>query len=72
MSEKTYQINRDTVPNRAKDYYENNKRLREQARVKHRNLYLEDKNKREYNGNKYHNMSEERKQKLNKYQKKLS
>ena len=46
MSEKTYQINRDTVPNRAKDYYENNKRLREQARVKHRNLYLEDKNKR--------------------------
>ena len=47
MSEKTYQINRDTVPNRAKDYYENNKRLREQARVKHRNLYLEDKNKRQ-------------------------
>ena len=36
--------------NRAKDYYENDEeRLREQARDKHRNLFEEEKNKkREY------------------------
>ena len=34
-----YQRNRDVILNRAKDYYENdNKRLREQARDKYRNL----------------------------------
>ena len=34
-----YQRNRDVILNRAKDYYENDKkRLRKQARDKHRNL----------------------------------
>ena len=34
-----YQINRDVILNRAKDYYENDKeRLRERARDKHRNI----------------------------------
>ena len=45
-----YQRNRDVILNRAKDYYENDKeRLREQARVKYRNISEEEKNKkREY------------------------
>ena len=51
MSESTYlayyQRNRDVILNRAKDYYENDKkRLREQARDKHRNLCEEEKNKK--------------------------
>ena len=37
-----YQKNRDVILNRAKDYYENDKkRLRKQARDKHRNLSQE-------------------------------
>ena len=40
-----YRRNRETMLNRAKDYYENDKeRLREQARNKCRNLSEEDKN----------------------------
>ena len=39
-----YQINRDVILNRVKDYYENNKRrLREQARDRYRNLSEEEK-----------------------------
>ena len=42
----SYQRNREIMPNRAEDYYENDKeRLREQARNKYRNLSEEDKNK---------------------------
>ena len=42
-----YQKNRDVILNRAKDYYENDKkRLREQARDKHRKLCEEEKNKK--------------------------
>ena len=54
MSESTdltyYKRKRDVILNRAKDYYENDKeRLREQARVKYRNISEEEKNKkREY------------------------
>ena len=61
-----YQINRDVILNRARDYYENNKeRLREQARNKYRNLSEEEKNKkREYTKNRYNNMSEEKKTKI--------
>ena len=52
MSESAYltysQKNQDVILNRAKDYYENNKkRLREQARDKYRNLSEEEKNKKE-------------------------
>ena len=66
-----YQRNREVIPNRAKDYYENDKkRLREQSRNKYRNLSEEEKNKkREYGKNRYHNMSEEKKQRLKEYQK---
>ena len=39
-----YQRNRDVILNRAKDYYENDKkRLRKQDRDKHRNLSEEEK-----------------------------
>ena len=56
-----YQINRDVILNRAKDYYENDKkRLKVQARDKFRKLSEEQKNKkREYGKNRYLNMSEE-------------
>ena len=56
-----------------KDYYENDqKRLREQARERYRNLSEEDKNrKRKYGRNRYHSMSEKKKQRLKDYQKKL-
>ena len=70
--EKTYyQRNRRVILNRAKDYYENDKkRLREQERDKHRSLSEEEKNKkREYGKNRYHNISEEKKQRLKEYQK---
>ena len=66
-----YQKNRDLILNRAKDYYENDKKmLGEQVRHNYWNLFEEDKNKkREYGRNRYHNMSEEKKQKLKEYQK---
>ena len=66
-----YQRNRDTILNRVKDYYENEKeRLRRQARDKYRNLSEEEKNKkREYGKNRYRNMSEEKKQRLKEYEK---
>ena len=49
------------ILNRAKDYYENDKkRLKVQARDKFRKLSEEQKNKkREYGKNRYRNMSEE-------------
>ena len=48
MSNTTYyKKNRDVIPNRVKDYYEDNKeRLRELAKNKYRNLPEEDKNKK--------------------------
>ena len=65
MSETTcYQRNRDVIPNRAKDYYKNDKeRLRDNARDKYWNLSEEKNKKREYGRNRYHNMSKERKRK---------
>ena len=68
-----YQTNRDVILNRAKGYYENDKkRLREQARDKYRNLSEEEKNKkRKYGKNRYLNMSEEKK-KTKRISKKLS
>ena len=65
-----YQRNRDVILNRAKDYYENDKkRLREQARDKYKNLSEEEKKKkREYETKRYCNMSKEEKQKLKEYQ----
>ena len=71
MSNTAYYQETDVILNRAKDYYENDKkRLREQPRDNYRNLSEEDKNKkREYGRNRYHNMSEEKKQRLKEYQK---
>ena len=59
------------ILNRAKYYYENDKkRLRQQARDKYRNLSEKDKNKRrKYGRNRYRNMSEENKKRLKEYQK---
>ena len=58
------------ILNRAKYYYENDKkRLRQQARDKYRNLSEEEKNKkRDYGKNTYRNLSEEKKR-LKEYQK---
>ena len=71
MSNTTYYQKNDMTLNRAKDYYENDKKgLREQERDDYRNLSEEDKNKkREYGRNRYHNMPEQKKQRLKEYQK---
>ena len=55
--------------NKAKEYYENNKeRLRQQARNKYRELSREEKCiNREHGINRYKNMPEENKQRLNEY-----
>ena len=77
MSNTTYyKRKRDVVLNRAKDYYKNDKeRLKEEARYIYiyRNLSGKDKDKkREYGRNIYHNMFEEKKQRLKEYQKKIT
>ena len=71
MGETTYyQRNRETVLNKAKSYYENNKEvLREKPKDKYREVSEENNIKREYGRNRYKNMSEEKKQRLKKYQK---
>ena len=65
MSETTYyKRNRETILNRAKKYYKDDKeRLREQAKNKYRKLSQEGKNiKREYGRNRYKNMPDKKKQ----------
>ena len=65
MSETTYcQRNRETILNRAKEYYKNDKeRLAEKQKDKSRKLSEEEKNiKREHERYRYHNMSKEKKQ----------
>ena len=59
------------ILNRAKDYYENDKkRLREQGRDKYGNLLKKKKiKKKNMKKNRYHNMSKEKKQELKEYQK---
>ena len=67
-----YEEHRDVILNRAKDYYENDKeRLRREARDKYRNLPEDEKikKKRKYETNRYHNMSEEKTERLKEYQK---
>ena len=71
MSKTTYyQRNRDTMLNRAKDYYENNEELlREGAKNKYRSLLKDEKDiKKQYQKSRY-NMSDEEKQRLKDYQK---
>ena len=64
-----YQINREIISNRAKEYYKNYKEvLREQAKFKYTELIDEKKIKREYGRNRGNNMSEANKQKLKEYQ----
>ena len=64
---------RDVIVNRAKDYYEDDKkRLRNLARDKYRNLSEEEKKKkREYGRNRYRYMSEEKKTKTKRISKKI-
>ena len=71
MSRTTYyQRNRDVILNRAKDYYENKKELRESAKNKYRELPENEKDvKRQYQRDRYHNMTFEKKQRLKEYQK---
>ena len=70
MSESTnftyYQRNRELILNIAKDYYNYDKeRLKEKTRDWHRTLSDKHKNKKKKCGkSRYHNMSEEKKQKL--------
>ena len=64
-----YQRNKDLIVSKAKDYYKNKERLREQARYKYKSLSEEKNKKREYGKNRYHNMSEEKQQRLKEYQK---
>ena len=70
MGETTYyQRNRETILTSAKDYYENNKVLKKNIN-KYTELPEEKKNvKREYGWNRYHNMSEEKNQRLKEYKK---
>ena len=58
--------NRETILIKAKFYYENNKKvLREKAKHKYRELSVKEKNiKREYEGNRCKNMTEEQKERL--------
>ena len=70
MHETTYcKRNRETILNRAKDYYKNNnEKLKEKVGNKYRELSKEEKNiKIKYGRNIYHNMSEEKKQRLKEY-----
>ena len=75
MNESTYltyyQRSQDVILNRAKDFYENDKkRLKEQARYKYRNSSEEEKTKKgEYGKNRYCNTPKEKKQKLKDYRK---
>ena len=73
MHETTYcKRNRETILNRAKDYYKNNnEKLKEKVGNKYRELSEEEKNiKIKYGRNTYHNMSEETK--IKRISKKLS
>ena len=56
----------ETISNTAKEYYgKNKKRLRKKARTKYKDLTEGEKQiKRKYGRNRYHNMSEENKQRL--------
>ena len=71
MSKTTYyQRNRDIMLNRAKDYKNNKKLLRERAKNKYRSLSKDEKDiKKQYEKARYHNMSDEEKQRLKDYQK---
>ena len=66
-----YQRNREIILNRAKGYYENDKeRLKEQAKINIETYQKKKKLKKEnMEKNRYHNMSEEKKQELKEYQK---
>ena len=72
MSETSYyEKNRDMILNRAEDYYENNKELlRERAKNKYRELSENEKDvKTQYQRDRCHNMTAEKKLRLKEYQK---
>ena len=75
MSKTTYyERNREKILNRANNYYKNeNKKLREKARNKCRELSEKGSNiKGEYGRNWSHKMSEEKKQRLKEYHKSIA
>ena len=76
MSDKTiyYQRKRETILNRTKEYYKNNKEiLREKVRNEYRELSEKEKDiKREYVRNTYYNTSKEKKTKTNIIPRRLS
>ena len=66
-----YQINRETVLNRAKDFYENNKEILRESGNKYKELYEKEKKiKREFGTSRCH-MSQKKKQKSKRISKKL-
>ena len=66
MSDTTYYWrNRDVILSRAKNYNKNDKKvLLDKAKKKHKKYLMKKNIKIEYGRNRYHNMSEEKKQKL--------
>ena len=66
-----YQRNKDVILNRANEYYRNNKdELKVKARDKSRELSKDGNDvKRQYQRNRYHNMSDADKRRLKEYQK---
>ena len=66
-----YKKNKETILNRAKEFYENNKeKLRKKTRNKYKELSKEEKDiKREYGRNRYHSTSKEKNKMLKEYQK---
>ena len=66
-----YQKNRDLILNREKYYFENDKKYSESKQEIDTETYLKKKKneKWKYRRNRYHNMPEEEKQRLKKYQK---
>ena len=74
LSEATYyERNRDVILKRAKDYYENNKELlRKRAKKIYRELPENEKDvKRQYQRDRYHDMTAEKKTKTKRISKKL-
>ena len=64
-----YKKNKETILNRAKEFYENNKeKLRKKTRNKYKELSKEGKNiKMKHGRNRCHSTSEERNQRLKEY-----
>ena len=67
----SYQMHRETLLKKGRDFYENNKELtKEQAKIKYRNLSIEERNERsEYAKNWYNNLPDDKNSKKREYAK---